>query len=168
VRIFGVLRAAGGDLKLCQVSPFVVQVLQATNLLNVFHPFASEQKAIDAFSARPQISAAAHHTSNTRVVCLDTSLDLLAYLKVILQRSGYEVFTTRYTSDAVALVIGTSPRVVVCGPGMQANESLVEKFRQSAPNVQLLHLPAEFSTSEADQAGSDLINRIRSLLANKN
>ncbi len=165
VRIFGVLRAAGGDLKLCEVSPFVVQVLQATNLLNVFHPCASEKEAIEAFSARPKFSAEPPQTSDTRVVCLDTSLDLLAYLKVMLQRSGYEVFTTRYPSDAVALVIGTSPRVIVCGPGMQSNESLLEKFRQSAPNVQLLHLPSNFSTSEADHAGSDLVNRIRSLLA---
>ena len=84
----------------------------------------------------------------------------------MLQRSGYEVFTTRYASDAVALVIGTNPRVVVCGPGLQANESLIEKFRQSAPNVHLLHLPSDFSTSEADQAGVDLVSRIRSLLAN--
>jgi anti-anti-sigma factor len=166
VRIFGVLRAAGGDLKLCEVSPFVVQVLQATNLLNVFHPCASEKEAIEAFSARPRSTAEPPHTSRIRVVCLDTSLDLLAYLKVMLQRSGYEVFTTRYTSDAVALVIGTSPRVVVCGPGLQGNESLIEKFRQSAPNVHLLHLPADFSTSEADQAGLNLVNRIRSLLAN--
>jgi len=164
VRIFGVLRAERGDLKLCQLSPFVFQVLQATNLLNVFHPYASEKEAIDAFSARPQSAHEAPHASATRVVCLDTSLDLLAYLKVLLQRSGYEVFTTRYPSDAVALVVGTKPGVIVCGPGMRANESLVEKFRQSAPNVQLLHLPPDFSTSGADQAGSELVTRLRSLL----
>src|ERR1700733_12637934 len=39
VRILGVLRAARGDLKVCQLSPFVEQVLQATNLLKVFQPF---------------------------------------------------------------------------------------------------------------------------------
>jgi anti-sigma B factor antagonist len=165
VRIFGVLRADGGDLKLCQLSPFVVQVLQATNLLGVFHPYASEKEAIEAFSARPQPPEKTSHASRTRVVCLDTSLDLLAYLKVLLQRSGYEVFATRYPSDAVALVVGTKPGVVVCGPGMRANESAIEKFRQSAPDVQLLHLPPDFSTSEADQAGSDLVSRLRSLLA---
>jgi len=165
VRIFGVLRADGGDLKLCQLSPFVVQVLQATNLLGVFHPYASEKEAVEAFSARPPSPEKIPHASTTRVVCLDTSLDLLAYLKILLQRSGYEVFTTRYPSDAVALAVGTKPRVVVCGPGMSANESVIEKFRESAPNAQLLHLPHDFSTSEADQAGSDLVNRLRSLLA---
>ena len=63
VRIFGVLRAAGGDLKLCQLSPFVDQVLQATNLLNVFHPYASEKEAIEAFSARPQSPDEISHRS---------------------------------------------------------------------------------------------------------
>jgi anti-anti-sigma factor len=164
VRIFGVLRADHGDLKLCQLSPFVVQVLQATNLLSVFHPYASEQEAIEAFSTRPKATEETPHTTSTRIVCLDTSLDLLAYLKMLLQRSGYEVFTTRYPSDAVSLVVGTKPGVVVCGPGMRANESVLEKFGQSAPNVKLLHLPSDFSTSEADQAGSELVSRLRALL----
>jgi anti-anti-sigma factor len=164
VRIFGVLRADHGDLKLCRLSPFVVQVLQATNLLGVFHPYPSEKEAIEAFSLRPQTPQEAAHSSSTRIVCLDTSLDLLAYLKVLLQQSGYEVFTTRYPSDAVALAVGTKPGVVVCGPGMRSNQSAIEKFRNSAPNVKLLHLPPDFSTSEADEAGSDLINRLRLLL----
>ena len=141
-----------------------MQVLQATNLLNVLRPYATEKEAIDAFSARPQSAQEVPHASSTRVVCLDTSLDVLAYLKILLQRSGYEVFTTRYPADAVALAVGTKPGVIVCGPGMRANESLVEKFRQSAPNVRLLHLPPDFSTSEADQAGSALVSRLRALL----
>ena len=37
VRLFGVLQNAGGGLKLCQLSPFILQVLQVTNLLYVFH-----------------------------------------------------------------------------------------------------------------------------------
>jgi anti-anti-sigma factor len=164
VRILGVLRAARGDLKVCQLSPFVEQVLQATNLLKVFQPFASENEAIEAFSARSGSAHDAGQPSATRIVCLDSSLDVLAYLTVLLQRSGYEVFTTRYLSDAVSLAVGTKPRVLVCGPAMYGNESITEKFRQSAPAVQLLHLPADFSTSEADQASRNLVDRVRSLL----
>jgi anti-sigma B factor antagonist len=164
VRILGVLRAARGDLKVCQLSPFVEQVLQATNLLKVFQPFASENEAIEAFSARPGSAHGAGQPSSTRIVCLDSSLDVLAYLKVLLQRSGYEVFTTRYLSDAVSLAVGTKPRLLVCGPAMYGNEAIAEKFRQSAPSVQLLHLPADFSTSEADQASRNLVDRVRSLL----
>ena len=164
VRIYGVLRAARGDLKLAQVSPFVEQVLQATNLLNVFQPWASEAEAIRAFSTQPPSARDAARPSATRIVCLDSSLDLLAYLKVLLERSGYEVFTTRYLSDAVALAVGTRPQILVCGPAMHANDLVAEKFRQSAPAVRLLHLPAEFSTSDADHASRSLIDRVRSLL----
>ena len=54
VRLFGVLQNAGGGLKLCQLSPFVLQVLQATNLLGVFHTYSSENEAVEAFSERPR------------------------------------------------------------------------------------------------------------------
>jgi anti-anti-sigma factor len=164
VRLLGVLRAARGDLKLCQLSPFVVQVLQATNLLSVFHPYASEKEAIEAFSARPKAPAETSPASGSRIVCLDTSLDLLAYLKVLLRRSGYQVFSTQYPSDAVAFVIGARSSIVICGPGMRTNNAAIEKIRRSAPGVQMVHLPPDFSTSEADQSAPDLVNRIRLLL----
>jgi anti-anti-sigma factor len=164
VRLYGVLRAARGDLKLCELSPFIVQVLEATNLLKVLRPLATEKEAIDAFSARPGSPQEAVASSATRVVCLDSSLDVLAYLKVLLQGSGYEVFTTRHPADAVSLAVGTKPRVLVCGPAMHGNESILEKLRQSAPNARLLHLPADFSTSEADRTGRDVVEQVRSLL----
>jgi anti-sigma B factor antagonist len=164
VRMYGVLRAARGDLKICQLSPFVEQVLQATNLLNVFQPVASEAEAVAAFSRRPASPHESRQPSTTRIVCLDASLDVLAYLKVLLQRSGYEVFTTRYLSDAVSLAVGTKPSLLVCGPSWHGNDSAGEKFRQSAPSVPLLHLPADFSTSEADQAGRSLVDRVHTLL----
>jgi anti-sigma B factor antagonist len=164
VRILGVLRAARGDLKVCQLSPFVEQVLQATNLLKVFEPLASEKEAVAAFSARSGPAHDAGQPAVARIVCLDSSLDVLAYLKVLLQRSGYEVFTTRYLSDAVSLAVGTKPRLLVCGPSWHGNAAVAEKFSQSAPAVPLLHLPADFSTSEADQASRNLVDRVRSLL----
>jgi len=164
VRIFGALRAARGDLKLCQLSPFVEQVLGATNLLKVFQPCASEKEAMEAFSVHRVTAQDTAQPAATRIVCLDSSLDVLAYLKLLLQRSGYEVFTTRYLSDAVALAVGTKPRLLVCGPALHGNDSVAEKVRQSAPAVQLLHLPADFSTSEADQASRHLVDRVRSLL----
>jgi hypothetical protein len=131
----------------------------------VFHPYESEQDAISAFSARPQAAEEKFEASSNRIVCLDSSLDVLAYLKILLQRSGYQVFTTQYPSDAAALAMGARSSLVICGPAMQTNEAAVAKIRQSAPNVQLLRLPSDFSTSEADQAGPELVNRVRSILA---
>jgi anti-anti-sigma factor len=137
VRLYGVLRAARGDLKLCELSPFIVQVLEATNLQKVLRPLATEKEAIDAFAAKPGSPHDAVASSATRVVCLDSSLDVLAYLKVLLQG---------------------------CGPAMHGNESILEKLRQSAPNARLLHLPADFSTSEAERTGREVVEQVRSLL----
>lgn len=163
VRMLGRLRAARGDLKICQVPPFIRKVLQLTNLLGVFHPYESEHEAIAAFSSAPEERRESFQASSSRIVCLDSSLDLLAYLRVLLQSSGYEVFTTQYLSDAVTFAKGTRSSVVICGPGIRDNAHALEKIRQNVPDAKLVHLPPDFSTSEADQAGPKLVSQIRSL-----
>ena len=166
VRQLGVLRAAGGDLKLCQLSPFLLEVLQITNLLSIFPVYPSEREAIEAFSRARRSCPDAMESSRTRILCIDTSRDLLAYLSALLKRTGYEVFTSRYLGEATTLVNVVRPNVVICGPGilgLPTGAAAVERFRQSGPNVQILHLPSDFSTTEAGQAGVDLVNRVQSL-----
>jgi anti-anti-sigma factor len=165
VRQFGVLRANGGDLKLCQVSPFLLQVLQVTNLLRIFPIHASETEAIQAFSKGPQFHEETFGASKTRIVCIDSSHDLLAYLSALLKRSGYEVITTRNPSDALLLMRVTRPHVLICGPGIQTNEPAMKGFTESNPKIQLLLLPSDFSTAEAGQAGIDFVNRVRLFLS---
>ena len=165
VRQFGVLQAKGGDLKLCQVSPFLLQVLQVTNLLRIFHIYPSEAEAIQAFSKCPQFHEETFGDSRTRIVCIDSSHDLLAYLSALLKRSDYEVITTRNPSDALLFVRVARPRLLICGPGMQTNESAMRGFTEINKKVQLLLLPSDFSTAEAGQAGIDLIDRIQVLLS---
>jgi anti-anti-sigma factor len=165
VRLLGMLRAAKGDLKLCEVTPFVEKVLQATNLLGVFRPYASEAEAIGAFSARPHALDEPARAASGRIVCLDSSLDLLAYLRVLLQRSGYEVYTTQYVTDAVTLARGAGSSVVICGPGMKDKDSVTGRFRERAPEARMLHLAEDFSTSDADRAGPELVARVREMLA---
>lgn len=168
LRLLGVLRAAGGRLKLCQLSPIVLRVLQVTNLLSIFPKYSSEREAIEAFSNAPRSTHEAMRSAGSRIVCIDSSSDLLSYVSVLLKRSGYDVFTTRHLGDAMTLVHATKPRMVICGPGMMGlptGEAAVEKFRQSGPNVQILLLPSDFSTGEAGQAGVDLVNRVQALLS---
>jgi anti-sigma B factor antagonist len=166
VRQFGVLRSHRGDLKLCQLSPFLQQVLQVTNLHRIFSLYESEQDAIRAFSKGPQSLDETIGGSRTRIVCIDTSQDLLAYVSALLKRSGYEVFTTRQPSDASLLVRVTIPRILICGPGTQANESAMRGFRELSPGMELVLLPADFSTADAGHAGTDLVNRVQALLSN--
>lgn len=165
VRAFGVLRAAGGSLQLCQVSPAVLQVLEVTKLLSVLPTHSTESEAIEACYRRSPYQAA--EASHTRIVCIDASKDLLAYLRVLLTRSGYEIHTAANLADAKILLSAMRPQMVICGAGMLGMPmaaAALEKFRQSGPNVQVLQLPSDFSTAEAGQAGVDLVNQVRSLL----
>jgi anti-sigma B factor antagonist len=164
VRIAGSLRAFRGDLKLCELSKQVAQILQVTNLHSVFRTYASEDDAITAFSDGPHAAEAAAITSKKKVVCVDPSTDLLAYLNALLRRAGYEVFTSRHVSDAVTLVRVTRPSMIIGGPGLHANPSAIEKLRPADPHVHLLMLESNYSTTEAEQAGSDLLSMVHTLL----
>jgi anti-anti-sigma factor len=165
VRLLGVLRAHGGGLKLCRLSPFVTKVLEVTNLRNVLSCHATEQEAAQAFRNAPQRPKESFEDAKTRIVCTDDSHDVLAYLKALLTRSGYEVLTTRRPSEALTLVKVTRPHLVICGPGMQANEVAMDGLRAGAPGARLLVLPSDFSAADAGHAGTNLVEQVRSLIA---
>src|SRR5712692_10618962 len=164
VRLLGTLRAARGDLKLCELSPFLQQVFEATNLKELFHTYSTESEAIAAFSHRAQAPPQASRAARPKVICVDSSSDLLAYLSALLKQCSYEVYTAKYLSDAATLARSTHPRLAICGPTTQASASAFEKFRQADPQMQILLLPPDFHAAEASQAGSDLVGRIEALL----
>lgn len=164
IRILGILRAAGGSLKLCELSQSVAKVIQVTNLETLFPLYTTETQAIGAH--RP-MHAGDELGTKTRIVCIDTSSNLLAGLKALLTRSGYGVFTTRNVGDASTLVRAIGPQLVICGPGMlevPTGPPLIEKFRQSG-RYQILQLPPDFHTAEAGQAGQELVSQVQSLVA---
>jgi anti-sigma B factor antagonist len=164
VRLAGTLRAHRGDIKLCQVSPFVLNVLKATNLLGVFPIYSTEQEALASFAQRP-VSPQEHGLSaNPKVLCIDPSSDVLAYLAAVLKPAGYEVRSTRYLADASTLLTAIKPRAVICGPGVQSATPAFEKFRRLDPRMQFLMLPSDFHTCDASDVGLDLVSRLRSLL----
>ena len=123
VRLLGTLRAHHGDLKLCRVSPFVQNVLRATNLHGVFCIYETETQALADFAQRPAVSAPHTFSSNTKVLCIDPSSDLLAYMTAVLKRAGFEIKTARFLSDATTLVCAMQPRMIVCGPGVQSTSA---------------------------------------------
>jgi anti-anti-sigma factor len=163
VRLLGTLRAARGDLKLCELSPFLQQVFEATNLKGVFHTYGSEAEAIAAFSKPANASIDVTASSRQKVICIDGSGDLLAYLSALLKRSGYEVYTTKYLSDAATLVTCTHPNLAICGPTTQASATAFAKFREANPKLKIFLLPSDFHAAEAGQAGSELTGQIQAL-----
>jgi hypothetical protein len=166
VRIFSGLRVDGGGLKLCRLSPHVMKVLKITNLDTIIPTYETEQEAVDAFFTRHYPAGKDSHGHRTPVVCIDNSADVLAYLNALLTQAGYEVFTTRQINDAKTLVNVIQPRVVIYGPSAQKNKSAIERISQSVPHSQALFLPEDFSTSEASEAGIELVGRVRAAAAN--
>jgi anti-sigma B factor antagonist len=164
IRLVGTLRAHHGDLKLCQVSPFVQNVLRATNLHGVFCIYDTEKDALADFARRPAPVEPYALSSNTMILCIDPSSDLLSYMTVVLKRAGFGVRTTRYLADAFTLLCVVKPRVIVCGPGVQSSSPSFQKFHNLDPHAQFLHLPADFHTRDASDAGLDLVNRVNELL----
>lgn len=167
VRAHSALRARGGELKLCAPHASVVRVLQMTKLLAVFAPYQSEKDAIEAFSGGRRSDRTPVVPSAAKILCVDTSPDLLAYVSSLLKRAGYEVFTSRYLGEAITLLSAIKPSVVICGAGLAelaTGAEALEKFRQSGLGIQVLHLPSDFSATDAGDAGVDLLNRLQSLL----
>ena len=164
VRSLGTLRAARGDLKLCELSPLLKQVFEATHLKGIFEIYGTEREAVEAFCHRPRTLVQASSGSRPKVICVDGSSDLLAYLSAILKRCNYDVYTAKYLSDATTLVKSTHPRLAICGPATQESAPAFERFRQADPCMQILVLPPDFRATEAGKAGSNLVARIGALL----
>jgi CheY-like chemotaxis protein len=139
-----------------------------TNLLTLFPAYASEAEAIKAFAGAVPSPKKETDASKTRIVCVDTSKDVLAELSALLTRSGYEVLTTRYIGEAVTLVKTTRPRVVICGPGMMAMpvaQEVIGNFQKLDEKPEVLTLPPDFYTADAGQAGENLLARLQTLTA---
>jgi anti-anti-sigma factor len=164
VRLLGSLRAHRGDLKLCQLSPFLLKVFTTTNLSAIFHTYASEKEAIDAFSQRQHQPHGSPHPSKPKILCVEDSAELLAYLSALLKQSGFEVFTTKNLGDAATFMRATKPALVICGPAVQANRPMLDTFRNTHSKVELLLLPPDFVATDASEASLSLVSRIQTLL----
>jgi anti-sigma B factor antagonist len=164
VRLMGILRAHRGDLKLCCASPFVHNVLKATNLLGVFTLFPTESEALASFAQRPTRHEGAASSADTTVLCIDPSRDLLSYISAVLRRAGFEVRTSCHLADASILLGVARPSAVICGPGVVASSAAFEMFRRLDSRIRFLMLAADFHTSHASDAGVELVRQLQSLL----
>jgi len=57
--------------------------------------------------------------------------------------------------------------MVIYGADVQASSSAIEMIRRANPNVRILALPADFSTAEASEAGTELLARVRLALTDQ-
>jgi anti-sigma B factor antagonist len=161
VRLMTSTRNARGDLKLCQVSEPVYKVLKITNLTTLFDIHDTEENAVLAFYRKQGAPVDAAHTGLT-VLCIDSSANVLAYLRELLGHGGYNVLTSNNLRDAMILLRATRPGLAILGPSPKGAPGAEEAFRR-AFETPIIELGDEFSTAEAGQAAAALLEKIRGL-----
>jgi len=159
VRAHASTRQVRGDLKLCNVPEHLRKVLEMTRLTSVFDLHESEEKALAAFY-RPVSSTEVTAARGPSILCLDSNLDVLAYLREFLRRAGYEVQTTDRISDATLLMKVTRVDLLLLGPDKVASAASPQAFQNACAKVPVVELGNDFSTCHAGEAGSALLATI--------
>ena len=160
VRMASTLRYAGGDLKLCNVTSEVAAVLKITNLAQLFKTFEQEEEAIASFyekHAPEEVSC-----TGPRLLCVDYNADVLAYLRELLGRAGYEVTSCSCVPDALILLRASRPTLVIVGPNLRAAAGTRESFEKECAKVPVIELGEDFSKAHAGEAGTELLQKIQS------
>jgi anti-sigma B factor antagonist len=166
VRLLARIRRSGGDLKLCAAPPPVHRLLKLTNLLQVFDLHESEVEAVSAFYRRNRTAESKTAAPTCRVLCIHPSVDTLVYVREVLRGSGYEAVTTSNLPDAVVLLKATAPALVILAHEMQSarGRATAAMLQEVRPGVPVISLHQDFSMQEAGDAGSWLLQAVRSHL----
>ncbi len=163
VRALTTIRQARGDLKLCNVPDFVRKVLEMSRLTTVFDSHESEEKAIAAFY-RPGARTETPAPIGRSILCLDSNVDVLAYVRELLRGAGYDVQSSSRVSDALLLMRVSRFDLLLAGPGMAAAAASPPAFKEACARLPVIELGTEFSTSHAGEAGVRLLETIEARL----
>jgi anti-anti-sigma factor len=159
VRVLASTRQARGNLKLCDVPETVRKVLDMTHLSTVFDAHESEEQAVAAFY-RPESRAEAPVSKGLSVLCLDSNVDVLAYLRELLSRAGYDVQSSSLMRDALLLMRVAHFDLLLLGPDRAASPVTPQAFQNACARLEVIELGSEFSTRDAGEAGAALLETI--------
>ncbi len=167
VRLHATAKAGGSILRFCSPSPFVLQVLQFTHLHRIFEIHESEALAVSSFYKSSQPSDQELPATALRILCVDDSPDLLAYLRQLLRGAGYRALTSSNVPDAQLLLKASNTRLVIIGPNFRsAHPDPIQKLRGAGQTaVPFLLLQSDFCTQEARAAGESLLQSVRAQLS---
>ena len=163
VRSLTSTRRAHGDLKLCNVPEQVRKVLEMSRLTQVFDTHESEEKAVAAFY-RAGAPAETPVPTGRSILCVDCNRDVLAYLRELLRRAGYDVQSTSHPGDALILMRVTHFDLLLTGPDLATSPAMQQAFQAACTRLPVIELGSEFSTRDAGEAGAALLEEIEARL----
>ncbi len=158
VRYAANTRKRGGDMRLAAPPPFVVNLLDVTKLSGVLQIHATEEDAIVSFlkERAPQTTPG---KAVARVLLLDQSADLCAFVRTVLMQHGFDVKSTNRLSDAKILLRVDKMDYILLGPNTSqfSSETVLRSLKALAPSASAFHLGADFNCRDAHQATEALL-----------
>jgi anti-sigma B factor antagonist len=166
VRLMSAARAAGGDVKICQLPGMMAKVLTMTNLHKVFEIYETEDEAIlAALKGKRSATSSDADQSRAPVLCVDPSPDVLAYLAELLKKEGLRPITAGNLVDAQVLMKARAPKLILANAKLSTRGKGAEQiFADCCPGVTFVDLGEAFSKSDAGEAGANLLAQVRSFL----
>jgi|KBSMisStaDraftv2_1062788.scaffolds.fasta_scaffold69227_2 anti-anti-sigma factor len=157
-------RRAGGGLRLCALPPRVAEILKMTRLHTTLPSYATEADAITAFYEHD--APGDTRDLPAEILCVDSSTDVLAYVRVLLRQAGYGVMTAANIYDAVILLRVNAPGLVIASADVLALDGTgtAAAFRELAARLGVIELEAGFSGDDAGDAGHRLLERVAKVL----
>jgi anti-anti-sigma factor len=158
VRYSANLRKRGGDLCLAAPPPFITELLEMTLLSTVLPSSPTEQEAILSFLRQPAPEPAPEQPGH-RVLVVDRSPDLGAFIRAVLSHRGYDVKSASLVSDARILLQVQPVDYILVGPGTPQlpSATVLATLRKIAPQAAALQLTPEFRSFDARQAAEVLV-----------
>ena len=158
VRYAANLRKRGGDIRLAAPPPFVTEILEVTRLNTIIDSCPDEQEAILSFLRQPSAPGAVDQVGH-RVLVVDRSADLGAFVRAVLGRHGYEVRSASLVSDARVLLPLYPVDFILVGAGtpQMPAAAVLTALKNIAPEATALQLTPEFRTLDAQQAAELLL-----------
>ncbi len=159
VRLAATTKHSPAGVRFCGASEQIRKVLELTKLTGVISMYATEGDAIAAFD-RKSAPASSNNYAEGTILCLDGSVDLLAYLRESLERAGFRTQSAKTIPDAILLVRTIRPSLVIAGPQFGAKVAPMT----AELKIPFITLDDEFSTREAGEAIEGLLEEVRSKL----
>jgi anti-anti-sigma factor len=158
IRHMAALRKRGGDLRLSAPSTFVTTLLNVTLLSTVLRSFPTDSDALNSFQ-RSTSAAKPQPIHGRRVLLIDSSPDLCAFVRTILSQHGFDVRSIATLRDAKTLLHSESADFLIIGPSNPhiTDDILRQTLGTHAPKSTPRRLPPDFKTTDAHQATATLL-----------
>lgn len=158
VRHAAKLGKRGGGIRLAAPNPFLSELLDLTRLSSVLPTHTAEDEALLAF-AGGRATQAARQERGPRVLLLDQSADLCAFVRNVLAQHGFDVQSTHHLRDAKILLKVDSVDYILLGPDASQfpSDNVLSSLRALAPRASALQLPADFKCGDAQQCAALLL-----------